>query len=309
MLKTEKIEKLTPDQELDLVNFRKEWLAVGLSTSETDEVSAKRVIAGFYKKIGKSEPSFVFVDSPVTAQLAIHTLKCGLGDSLYASLGSSLYVSLRDSLDASLYASLGDSLDASLGDSLDDSLGDSLNDSLYASLRSSLRSSLGSSLRDSLRDSLYASLRSSLGSSLRDSLRDSLYASLRDSLYASLRSSLDDSLRSSLRDSKIKLESAYLWGQMDAYWIAWYLFAEKIGVKYDPEKSKLLQDWADLSKSCGWWYPFENKVIVVRKPKFIGFDYERNVIHDDGSAAVEFYDGWKVFSLWGVRVPDWRDGR
>lgn len=167
----------------------------------------------------------------------------------------------------------------------------SLGASLGASLWASLGDSLGDSLWDSLGDSLWASLWASLWDSLRDSLWDSLGASLRDSLWDSLRDSL-------------KIYSTEMWGQQDIYWIGLYKFGEYIGVKYEKEKNKILNEWYKLAESCMWWYPFENYCIVCNKPKQINWNGTNEYIHSYEKPAVEFRDGWCVYCIDGIRVKE-----
>jgi hypothetical protein len=181
-------------------------------------------------------------------------------------------------------------------DSLGDSLRDSLRDSLWDSLGGSLGDSLGGSLRGSLRDSL----RGSLGGSLRDSLWDSLGDSLRGSLRDSLRGSLWGSLRGSLGDS--------LRGAHESYWIAYYLFCrEVLGVTYDPARSEQLDWWADIARSALWWWPHQGTVIISERPTICRLVPGRNgryQLHATDRPALAFADGYQVYAIGGVRVPE-----
>jgi hypothetical protein len=270
MAAKKRIERLTPDQEARLPVVRREWFEVGTCTEPADRPRAEAAITQMYAVIGEPAPRFLWCDSPLTANLA------------------NLLGPQKDSLWASLWASLRDSLGASLRDSLE------------ASLRASLGASLGVSLRASLRDSLVASLGVSLEASLRASLGDglgvSLWASLRDSLGASLR----DSLEASLGDG---LETTFL-GQQDAYWIAFYLFAAEIGVPYKPEAAERLGWHAEIARSCMWWWPHRGVCVVSERPSVCKLDAAGR-IHADGGPAVAFRDGWSVWALNGVRVPQW----
>jgi hypothetical protein len=151
-----------------------------------------------------------------------------------------------------------------------------------------------------------------LGDSLWDSLRDSLWDSLRDSLG----DSLGDSLRGSLRDSlRGIINNDAFWGQHEAYWIAFYLFPQEQGlVTYDPKRSEQLGLWATISRSAGWWFPYDGVVVVTERPTKVvqetvtsSWPYGVNSrrLHSADGAALEYADGWKVFSWHGIRVPEW----
>ena len=154
------------------------------------------------------------------------------------------------------------------------------------------------SLESSLRSSLGSSLRSSLGSSLESSLWSLLESSLRSSLWSSLRSSLRSSLGSSLYDGD------YLYGNLNSYWISFYQFCEHIGVKYEPDKAAILDEWETLATHAFHWWPKDGLCVCSHKPTAIYWNKDKTRLHADGRKAVEFSDGWGVYCFDGVRLPD-----
>lgn len=120
----------------------------------------------------------------------------------------------------------------------------------------------------------------------------------------SLRGSLWESMRELLGDSKIEIQHTWMCGQQDSYWIAFYLFCrDVVGVKYNSEKSAHLDLWANIARSSGWWYPYEGVCIICERPKHVRMDSQER-IHDYSLPAVEFRDGWRVYAIHGVRVPE-----
>lgn len=118
--------------------------------------------------------------------------------------------------------------------------------------------------------------------------------------------SLGASLWASLRDSKIsnltqELGNAW-WGQYESYWIAYYLFSRDIlGVKYDEKRSRHMSNWRDIAQSCGWWWCYENIVVISERPTACGLNAQER-IHCETGAALGFSDGWAVYALNGVRM-------
>jgi hypothetical protein len=302
-----RIDSLTSEQEEALREHHAEWYRYGTSTEPSDRPATQAAITRMYEIIGKPAPRFVWCDSPATGALAVAILSGKLTPE-----AGSLWGSLRGSLGGSL----GGSLWGSLRGSLRDSLGDSLGGSLWGSLWGSLGDSLGGSLWGSLRGSLGGSLWDSLGDSLRDSLRDSLGDSLGGSLWGSLRDSLGDSLRDSLagRARDAVFREAW-WGQHEAFWIAYYLFPEQQSlVTYDPRRSEQLGLWATISRSTGWWFPYEGVVVCTERPIVVQQELESSRfpygttsrrLHCEDGPALAYRDGWAVHSWHGVRVPAW----
>ncbi|MCL2466697.1 MAG: hypothetical protein FWF02_13930 [Micrococcales bacterium] len=72
--------------------------------------------------------------------------------------------------------------------------------------------------------------------------------------------------------------------------------------------------WATLVRSAGWWFPYADQVICAERPLVVrqepaGTEPEFGLVHhrlhcEDGP-AVQYPDGFAVYSWHGVRVPQW----
>jgi hypothetical protein len=247
-MKSKKIETLTPRQEQELVTFRNEWLAIGLSTDRVDMEKASIAISNMYRLIDKPAPYFWFCDSPLQAIGLINII------NLWDELGANLEVTLRDNLW----------------------------DELGANLEVTLRDNLGANLRANLRAKLEVTLRAKLEVTLRAKLEVNLGANLGDNL---------------------EYIRTYLWGQMDAYWVAYYLFPyEKIRPIYNDKDMEKLLLWADLARSCSWWYSYENICFVCDRPEVIKKDDEGR-LHCENGPALSFIDGYSVYTWHGTNIP------
>ena len=118
-----RIEKLTPEQEADLVRFHAEYLAAGRSCEPADRPRAEAAFARAYRTIGREPVPVIWAASPLAAQYLINSLQKSLKKSLGESLRQSPGASLWESLGESLWASLRQSLEVPLGESLGESLG------------------------------------------------------------------------------------------------------------------------------------------------------------------------------------------
>lgn len=94
----------------------------------------------------------------------------------------------------------------------------------------------------------------------------------------------------------------FIVGQENSYWVNFYIFCSKIlGIAYKKEDSVQLQLWEDISRSCGWWWPFEKVVLISERPELISWN-EKKVLHSTKGPSVRFRDGWEIYSLNGIRV-------
>ena len=296
-----KIQSLTPEQELEMIAFREKWRKIGLSTGPANLRAIRPTIDKFYMTINKKPPIIWHCKSPLTAVVVIN-LWANLWDNLWANLGDNLGENLEnnlwdnlgdnleDNLRANLWDNLGENLRANLGANLWDNLGDNLRANLWANL--------GANLRDNLRANLRDNLRANLGENLGDNLGDNLGENLENNLWANLGDNLRD-------NSKIEFIPTSLWGSLDSNWISFYLYPhEKLRPMHTDDQMIILNHWKNLAENSFWWYPFENVCFVCDRPIFIGMD-DRWRMHNDSGPAVTFSDGWKIYAVHGVMVPEY----
>src|ERR1017187_7731511 len=101
MTMTKKITKLTAAQETRFIEFREEWLKIGLCCDPADFAAGDDVIRGFYARLKKPMPLILHFSSPVMCELAVSFVFAILKDSqLYSQLDSQLLSQLYSQLDS-----------------------------------------------------------------------------------------------------------------------------------------------------------------------------------------------------------------
>ena len=90
----------------------------------------------------------------------------------------------------------------------------------------------------------------------------------------------------------------YLDGQFFSYWSAWADYFR------DVLHLNLTEYWQVKDQTIlGMVYPLKEHVIICERPKIISL--KNGVLHNDGGPSVYYKDGTSVWSLNGVRVPQW----
>lgn len=95
------------------------------------------------------------------------------------------------------------------------------------------------------------------------------------------------------------------WGQTEVPWVNFYKFAEDVlKIKFNPDDSKWLNVWAEITKSMGWWWPFENVVVACERPEIIKWEPDRDPprLHCVDGPSVRFRDGWELYHIRNVKV-------
>ena len=297
---------LTPERQKTIDDAYLEWRDVGLSTDPADFNTAEQAISNLYASIGKDKPHFVRLSSPFAAEIYINLL-CKTwptdytADQLWGQLGDQLWGQLGDQLWGQLRDQLGDQLRGQLWGQLRDQLGDQL--------RGQLGDQLGDQLRGQLGDQLWGQLRDQLGDQLRGQLGDQLWGQLRDQLGDQLWGQLGDQLRGQLGDSKLSFTGTWFEGSWDSYIWGWGDAGRRLGAKYPNELDVALDQHCAISKSIGWFYPFNDFCILTDRPEIINFD-DQERLHSEIGPSLRYRDGYNLYAWHGTAVPsEWIENK
>ena len=154
----------------------------------------------------------------------------------------------------------------------------------------------GDQLGDQLWDQLGGQLGAQLGDQLGDQLRDQLRDQLGDQLGEQPRDQLGDQLGDQL------YQQTFFVGGWDAFWLAFYDYARKIGVKYLPKTDAALDAYRAYAAACGVSYLYPGAAFISDRPDRILFDHMRRLHADDGP-ALRWRDGYGICAWHGLRIP------
>ena len=216
-----------------------------------------------------------------------------VGNSVWNSVGDSVWDSVRDSVWDSVWVSVGNSVRDSVLTSVLTSVWNSVGNSVWNSVGNNVRDSVGNSVWNSVRDSIRDSVWDSVWDSVGNSVRNSVWNSVGDRVLTSVGNSVWNSVGDSVRDS--------VYGQHEASWLAFYeFFREKCGLL--EQTHKLVGLW-ELAKSAGWAYPTKDICFVSERHTTLCRD-ERGRLHNMSGPAIQYPDGWEIYAVHGVRVPE-----
>ncbi|HEY9219504.1 MAG TPA: hypothetical protein VIO94_15765 [Phenylobacterium sp.] len=266
---------LTQERAATIEAAREEWLAHGLSTAPADFETAEAAISRLYERIGKKRPYFVRLSSPLGAELYINLL-CQTWPKL--AEGGQLWDQLRGQLRDQLW------------DQLRDQLGGQLGGQLWGQLRGQLEGQLEGQLWDQLGGQLRDQLRDQLGGQLRDQLGDQLGDQLMGQLWGQLGG----------QNSNLRFMGTWFYGAWDYLW-GWLDGGRRVGAVYPPALNDALDDHCAVSRSVGWWYPFNDFCILTDRPEIIRRDAD-NRLHAEDGPALRYRDGYSLWALAGLPV-------
>jgi hypothetical protein len=257
----------------DATKIRKEWLDHGLSTQPADRRTAEHSLTAIYTRIRRPRPQFTWVDSPAQAIRLVTGLPTL--DDLYACIRDPRprgAPPLASDL-AMISAQLRGALSAGLAHA----------DPELSPARKGKHNEPWPELPPSraLDDGV------PLGVVLHQGLRTALHRSLADGFRTPVRTVLAGG----------KPLPVCWYGQQDAAWVAYYDALHRLGLaRYQPDDLDHLGHWAALARSCGWWWPGEDRCVLVERPEAVrteplpGTWHEEVRLEHDG---VRYRDGWR----------------
>lgn len=91
------------------------------------------------------------------------------------------------------------------------------------------------------------------------------------------------------------------------FWVGWqaYLdfFIKETAIELTQEIRDKIDAYMTTVKSGCYWWPNKDFVMVSKHPSFIKRD-ERGQLHSESGKAIQWPDGWSVYSWHGVPVPE-----
>ena len=110
-------------------------------------------------------------------------------------------------------------------------------------------------------------------------------------------------LEANLWANNIPYTGTYFWGSWDYIW-PYYEGGRRIGLKYNQADSDALDAHIELFKTCGWLYLYNDIAFICDRPSVLNLD-ERGRLHCTNGAALAFVDGYELYAVSGVRVPEY----
>ena len=262
-----RIESLTAEQEARLPAIADEWTKIGLCTDPADRSAAEMAIRDMYRLANLADPKIFWCGSPLSLALT----RASVGNSVRANVRNSVWANVGDSVRNSVGANVGDSVRDSVGASVWESVWDSVADSVENSIKNSVGADVGNSVWANVGDSVW------------DEEIDRLFD------YRSVWNSIGANVGNSV-----------VYGSHEAGWLSFYRAMHEFGLV--KETAPLSGLWA-LARSAGWAMPYEGMCFVSERHNILNLD-NAGRLHSLSGPAVGYPDGWLIYAVHGVVVPE-----
>ncbi|MBC1240295.1 hypothetical protein GNE10_24725 [Nostoc sp. 2RC] len=294
------IKNLTPEQEALIPVYREKWRKVAFSTERIDREKASEALKFAYTAFGFEVPKIIFCDSPYAAFSEIFLYKF---DQLIQEFEFPIISRLNKSSASRIkkQQKVFHPLPKLLGKQID---------FFYELIDSPIFQPIPDT---KIYDCLYLEL-DSQGWDYEHGL---FYTHLIPELIIEIYEKLQNQPGTKLQNRIGKRLWFFLRKRLDShignvYWKSWqpdknttvgsvYDFYFKVlNFDYDVEK---FQHYQSLITECGWIFAFEKVAIICDRPLHLRFD-NQNRLHAEGKPAIEFIDGYSLYSYHGVTLPE-----
>ena len=93
----------------------------------------------------------------------------------------------------------------------------------------------------------------------------------------------------------------FMYGSMDAMWISYYDFFRKCT---DIEGIEQIDGLIKVCEECGWVVPLSDAAFISDRPSILKYD-EQYRLHNTEGPAIAYRDGFKIYCVHGINVPEW----
>ncbi|MCC6149450.1 MAG: hypothetical protein IT461_04295 [Planctomycetes bacterium] len=298
------IQQLTPAQESELEHISARCLSFATSTTRCNRARFENALRAIYLHENLPPPRFVWTEGIAAAALlvgaatgsAIPALRRDFAALITGtaapSANAAIFESAAESLTSRDCASLMDDYEARIGYFLGRDLSETLNSAVihcwYAPKGVFASSPVSRDLRQQIRDGLCPPI-------------EELSQSATDCLKQSLRRALPGCVPHS--DPPVGRDLFGIFAGLNAEKPAYHRFLASLGVCHQDHMSSKLALLEGLVESGFWCWPGGSVCVCSERPHTFKVNHD-NRIHCDDGPAMAFGDGFAVYAIHGVEVPE-----
>jgi len=289
------ITKLTKKQEDGIIEWREHCLKIGRDTSPINKELTETSWNKFYKMLGKKEPTFWYCQSPLQAQVVINLLQQRFFKDIF---------NLRNNIRNNISNNINDNIRNNIWNNISNNISNNINDNIRNNINDNIRNNIGNNISNNIRDNINDNISNNISNDIRSKIRSKIRSNIWDNIRNNISDNISDNIRNNIKETKFNYIETYSWCQHDINWVAYYKYYEKYGLLPYDRNFEIFNIWYDLACSCGWCYTFENIVFVCEKPCELHINDE-GMLHKDGGMVLKYSDGYGIYMLNGVKVPEY----
>ena len=219
-------------------------------------------------------------------------------------VGNQVREQVRNQVGAQVVAQVRDQVCDQVRDQVVDQVRAQVVDQVWDQVVDQVRDQLMDQVRDQVRHQIDNQVWEQVGNQVRaqvwEQVRNQIDNQVRAQVCEQVRHQIDNQVWDQIRAQVWEQVWRAGYGSHDANWLGFFeFFKQELNFEICDKLTPLMK----LAEHCGWWWPFKGAVILTEKPNSIHRDQE-NRLHSMTEAALSYPDGWRVYAIHGVRVPE-----
>jgi len=307
-----KLNKLTEEQKSQFKSWVDKWVKIGLKTGETDWETFGKNIEICYKKANKKFPKKIIkVQSPMVGAFAAAIANHILSDG---AVRDAVTGAVAGAVDVAVGVAVGGAVDGAVRDAVYDAVGGAVRDAVYDAVGGAVGVAVGGAVDGAVRDAVYdavgvavgdavgVAVGGAVGGAVDGAVRDAVY----DAVGVAVGGAVDDAVLGAVK--KIAWHN-WLGGQfcVGGWWGSpsfVSFFTDICGLELSADIKERQIAYRKICESVNYFWCNANFVMVCARPTKISLN-SKGQLHCDGAKAIEYPDGWGLYMLNGVKVPEY----
>jgi len=265
------IDKLTKEQEEQFEVYVDKWLKIGLCTDKFTREEAEPIVNDLYKHILKKDKvPLIIMDSPLSAWLAACLLNNDMSQVM-SQVGSQVMSQVRSEVMSQV----------------------------ESQVRSQVKSQVWSQVRSQVESQVWSQVEVQVWSQVDSQVGSQVMSQVRSQVWSQVESQVKSQVESQVESQVGSYIHPHLDGHLWAAYLSFYDYFSEI------VKIKLCDNLNIIKRTLilGNIYPLYNVCIISQKP--IEINMVDGLLHAEGKPSIKYVDGFSVWSLNGVKVPQY----
>ena len=236
------------------------------------------------------------VESQVGSQVESQ-VRSQVASQVWSQVESHVGSQVRSQVRSQVESQVGSQVGSRVGSQVESQVRSQVESQVGSQVESQVRSQVGSQVESQVRSQVESQVWSQVASQVRSQVESQVWSQVASQVESQVWSQVWSQVASQV--------GSYLWPYLSGnYWAAYfsyYTFVNKsLGLKF---KNQSLWDILTDTSKLSLIYPLNQVCVLSDKP--VSIHMKEGLLHRDGGKSVEYSDGFGVYSLNGVRVPEY----
>jgi hypothetical protein len=331
-----KITKITPDQAARFREWADKWIAIGLSTEPADFERATDAALRAYKICNLDRPMVILhMSSPygatlggalawamlsqVGSQVGIQ-VESQVWSQVWSQVGiqvesqvwsqvgiqveSQVWSQVESQVRSQVWNQVGIQVESQVGSQVESQVGSQVWSQVWSQVESQVGSQVMSQVRGQVRSQVESQVvGSQVGSQVWSQVWSQVMSQVESQVESQVGSQVMSQVGSQVGGQARNSVHNYRGGSFWASWAAYVSFIRDVLGWQDPVLDRFEID-ETLVRSCGWVWWHENVLAISDRPSVINRDSEGR-LHCEVGPSIAYRDGWSLWHVHGVAVPQY----